>query len=66
MVLTAGLMAFSGISIFRSASAADAPAEVPAAGPEGDVAEGLALRHHDEPAARPGLPPRPTGPATTS
>lgn len=60
MVLTAGLLAFSGISIFRSASAVT-PAEVPAAGPEGDVVEGLALRHHDEPAARPGTAASPDG-----
>lgn len=46
MVLTAGLLAFSGISIFRSARVVT-PAEVPAAGPEGDVAEGLAL-HPDQ------------------
>jgi uncharacterized membrane protein YfcA len=46
MVLTAGLLAFSGISIFRSARVV-APAGVPAAGPEGDIAEGLAV-HPDE------------------
>lgn len=56
MVLTAGLLAFSGISIFRSASVA-APAEVPAAGPEGDVAEGLAVTLHDEDGAHVHAPP---------
>jgi len=41
MVLTAGLMAFSGISLIRSARAAELLAGVPAAGPEGDMAEGI-------------------------
>jgi uncharacterized membrane protein YfcA len=39
MVATAGLMAFSGISLIRSARSAGVLAEVPATGPEGDVAE---------------------------
>jgi uncharacterized membrane protein YfcA len=39
MVATAGLMAFSGISLIRSARSARVLAEVPATGPEGDVAE---------------------------
>lgn len=39
MVATAGLMAFSGISLIRSARSAEVLAGVPAAGPEGDVAE---------------------------
>jgi uncharacterized membrane protein YfcA len=43
MVLTAGLMAFSGVSLIRSARMAETLAEVPAAGPEGDMAEGLVV-----------------------
>jgi uncharacterized protein len=39
MVATAGLMAFSGVSLIRSARSAGVLAEVPATGPEGDVAE---------------------------
>jgi uncharacterized membrane protein YfcA len=39
MVATAGLMAFSGISLIRSARSAAVLATVPSAGPEGDVAE---------------------------
>ena len=35
MVATAGLMAFSGLSLIRSARDAEVLAEVPAAGPEG-------------------------------
>jgi uncharacterized membrane protein YfcA len=42
MVLTAALMAFSGVSLIRSARAG-ALVEVPATGPEGDLAEALAL-----------------------
>jgi uncharacterized membrane protein YfcA len=41
MVATAGLMAFSGISLIRSARSAAVLAEVPATGPEGDVAESI-------------------------
>jgi uncharacterized membrane protein YfcA len=43
MVATAGLMAFSGLSLIRSARDAEVLAEVPATGPEGDVAESEAL-----------------------
>lgn len=39
MVATAGLMAFSGVSLIRSARSAPVLADVPATGPEGDVAE---------------------------
>lgn len=55
MVLTAGLMAFSGVSLIRSARQAETLVEVPAAGPEGDVAESLFadpepdVPHHDGP-----------------
>ena len=41
MVATAGLMAFSGVSLIRSARSAAVLAEVPATGPEGDVAESI-------------------------
>ena len=54
MVLTAGLMAFSGISLIRSARAAELLAGVPAAGPEGDMAEGIFVESDPD-----GTPPTP-------
>jgi uncharacterized protein len=42
MVLTAGLLGFSGVSIFRSASRS-ATVSLPPAGPEGDVAETIGV-----------------------
>ena len=56
MLFTAGLLAFSGVSIIRSARAV-APAELPPAGPEGDLAEvvePLELHGHEHPRARAG------------
>src|SRR3954451_20005397 len=41
MVATAGLMAFSGISLIRSARTSARAAQVPATGPDGDVAEAI-------------------------
>jgi len=47
MVLTAGLMAFSGTSVIRSSRSASVLATVPAAGAEGDVAEGIVSAEGD-------------------
>ncbi len=52
MVLTAGLLAFSGVSIIRTADVAAVESDLlPAAGPEGDQAE--AIPTHLEPATPP-------------
>ena len=58
MVLTAGLMAFSGISVIRSARSGEVLAAVPAAGSEGEAAESIVV---DDPAAEHAEPADPDG-----
>lgn len=49
MILTAGLLAFSGISIIRTADVTATEVDhLPAAGPEGDVAEAVPIPTHPD------------------